>query len=335
MKTLIGEDVEVVTASSVTEGRRILEGGCFDSVITDYDVGDGTGFDLIDFLKESGIEIPVILITAYGSKELAVRTVQRHIFGYLEKPFDPEELCRLLSQALVQKTRGESERKLADFGLRSGEFFHEIATPLTLVDLKIVELRTLLDGKAIEPRVEQLLDLVEAQLARIKKIMRESRERLKAGGPAIENVFPVNVLFRAIEEQCGLKARRAGVALKMEAEGRLELVGDRERLLQVFVNLLNNAIDAVAEAPDRWVRVRASGGGEFIVFHVCDSGEGIPTELQQLLFNPLFTTKKEGGTGLGLSIASRIVKEHRGEIYYNSSSSNTEFVVKLPAARKP
>ncbi|MCM2324661.1 MAG: response regulator [Oligoflexia bacterium] len=332
VRTLIGEEFDVVTAASVLEGRKFLECDRFDSIITDYDMGDGTGFELIDFLNESGIELPVILITAYGSKELAVKTLKHHIFGYLEKPFDPEELCRLLNSALLKKTRGESERKLADFGLRSGELFHEIATPLTLISLKVTELKGLIGDRAREPRIGRAFDLLDSQLDRLRKIIHNSRERLKSNDRASAS-FPVDALLALVREQCAPAAKRAGVMLSMEPAPFQTLQGDRDRLLQVFVNLINNSIDAVAAMPERWVRVSATREEASLVLRVTDSGHGVPPEVRSKLFSPLFTTKMERGTGLGLSIAHRIVREHQGELSYNPDSPHTEFVVRLPAAQ--
>lgn len=104
--------------------------------------------------------------------------------------------------------------------------------------------------------------------------------------------------------------------------------------MQVLVNLINNAYDAVCELPERWVKVCISRDIELVSIAITDSGQGIPLDVVQRIFEPFFTTKEVGkGTGLGLSVSHGIIKRHGGEFWYDMDSPNTRFVIHLPQGK--
>jgi len=109
-------------------------------------------------------------------------------------------------------------------------------------------------------------------------------------------------------------ARKAGVELSMENQGGLPSVqGDPTGLVQVAVNLLQNAIDASERG--QAVRVRLRSERPQVVLEVLDSGDGVPDSLRERIFEPFFTTKQPGrGTGLGLHIARQLVEGCGGEL---------------------
>jgi signal transduction histidine kinase len=119
----------------------------------------------------------------------------------------------------------------------------------------------------------------------------------------------------------------------------LRLRVDKQQILQVLVNLLNNAVDALG--PGGTIRVNASarsvddfGVGsqrqEFVVIEVADNGVGMPAAMRQRVFEPFFTTKRHG-TGLGLSISQKIVHDHGGVITVSSvEEKGTTFKIQLP-----
>jgi two-component system nitrogen regulation sensor histidine kinase GlnL len=116
------------------------------------------------------------------------------------------------------------------------------------------------------------------------------------------------------------------------------VAGDPDRLLQVFLNLVRNGVEAMADGGELTVRTRFErvapqcGGRAAAVAEITDRGSGIPPEVQRHLFNPFFTTK-HGGTGLGLPISVRIVEEHGGTIEVLSrAGEGSTFRVLLPLA---
>ena len=126
------------------------------------------------------------------------------------------------------------------------------------------------------------------------------------------------------------KAKSKSAAVRLELPPALPRVEARTgELNQVWSNLIENALDAVA--PSGEVRVRADTSGSNVQVRVIDNGPGIPADVQSRIFDPFFTTKPLGeGTGLGLDIARRIVRGHYGQIAVDSRPGRTEFTVTLP-----
>jgi len=132
------------------------------------------------------------------------------------------------------------------------------------------------------------------------------------------------------------KARAKSVSVSVNiAENLPKIDGFGGELNQVWVNLIDNAIDAVAESGH--VEVSAMCEGQTVVVSVVDDGPGIPEEVRRRIFDPFFTTKPVGqGTGLGLDITRRLVRRHNGDIELETKPGRTEFRVSLPlAAIKP
>jgi C4-dicarboxylate-specific signal transduction histidine kinase len=112
------------------------------------------------------------------------------------------------------------------------------------------------------------------------------------------------------------------------------VLGNSIQLEQVFINLLTNARDALAEAERKRIAIDCSVEEGLVVIVFRDTGPGIPEGLEQRIFDPFFTTKEVGtGTGLGLSITYGIIKDHRGSISVeNGRGEGACFRIELPVA---
>jgi len=133
--------------------------------------------------------------------------------------------------------------------------------------------------------------------------------------------------------QAKARAKSVGVTVTVEA-GLPRVQGFGGELNQVWLNLIDNALDAVAAAGR--VEVTAARGGGSVVVRVVDDGPGIPADIQGRIFDPFFTTKQVGeGAGLGLDIVRRLVQRHSGEIDVDTRPGRTEFRVSLPVTVPP
>ena len=126
------------------------------------------------------------------------------------------------------------------------------------------------------------------------------------------------------------------------AEALPRIAGDKDRLQQVLINLLLNAVQAMPEGGKLRVETKTvrrtrpgleSGEQEFVELSVTDTGVGIPADIKDKIFDPFYTTKEgQGGTGLGLAVVSGIVKEHDGWIdVEDSNGGGTAFRIYFPA----
>jgi histidine kinase len=145
--------------------------------------------------------------------------------------------------------------------------------------------------------------------------------------PALE---PLKEAAQLLSES--LKGRAVAVTWQLE-DCAPRILADPDRLQQVFINLIDNAADAVGElGSGGTIRLSLTTAGPWVVYAVEDSGGGVPAEIQKRIFDPFFTTKPTGqGSGLGLSISHGIVREHSGSLDYEPSQlGGARFVVRLP-----
>jgi signal transduction histidine kinase len=146
-------------------------------------------------------------------------------------------------------------------------------------------------------------------------------------------------IHRCVDEAINLLSlsdRGRGVIYVNECPHDLIVIGDEQRLVQVFINLLANARDASPDSAE--VRVSGNREGYSAIIEVTDNGCGIPADQLDHIFEPFYTTKGPSqGTGLGLSLVYSIIEEHYGNIQVESPADpvnerGTRVVLKLPAA---
>jgi signal transduction histidine kinase len=214
---------------------------------------------------------------------------------------------------------------------------HEINTPLGIM-LGYAQL----SKEDVSPGTElhESLSTIEkyARISRgiVADLLRFSRHTESIKRPLDINQI-LNQIVAVLEHTFGLE--RITIARKLE--GSLPLVfGDQEKLEQAFVNLLNNARDAIGSDGEVRIWTASDPAQNEVVIGVSDTGNGIPPEIRDKIFDPFFTTKGVGkGTGLGLSVTFGIVKDHGGKIDFESScgekdsadKTGTTFVIRLPA----
>jgi signal transduction histidine kinase len=188
---------------------------------------------------------------------------------------------------------------------------HEIKNPLTPIAMSVETLREALDRQ--RPDFREIFDestrAVSDEVRRLKRIVDEFSRFARLPAPARAPVAPEELV-------AGVLALFAepppGVTVAREVDPGLPAVlADRDQVLQVLLNLVRNALDAMPGGGA--LRIRAAPGDGGVAFTVSDSGPGIPPEDLARVFEPYFTTK-EGGTGLGLAIAQRIAEEHGGRL---------------------
>lgn len=256
-------------------------------------------------------------------------TLEELAIGFDELRRERDELRRM-NEALVHT------EKLAALGELAGGIAHELNQPLTVLRA----LASILRARKAPPTKEEI-ELIGNAAARMSRIVDGVRTFARQGDLRLQPTDPRAPLEDAMQLVVAAVVP-TGVVLETEIEDELPAISaDRERLSQVLVNLLTNALDAVVPDPRRSVAarvlVRVSVHEEHVVYRVTDTGPGIAPEVRDRLFQPFFTTKERGkGTGLGLSVSLGIVREHGGSIAYEAApSGGASFVVRIPRARLP
>jgi signal transduction histidine kinase/HAMP domain-containing protein len=214
--------------------------------------------------------------------------------------------------------------KLAAIGELASNVAHEINNPLT----SIIGFTELLKDEADVNTIKNRLDIIEKESMRARDIVREllhfARRR-----PLQVTAMDVNQALKDVIPLVESQAKMGRVELVEEYGEVPETVGDPNQLKQVFINLINNAISAMAEGGR--LTLSTARQGDYIDIRFSDTGHGIPKDVLRRIFEPFFTTKKDKGTGLGLSISYRIVQEHGGRMDVDSvEGRGSTFTVRIP-----
>src|SRR5579884_504067 len=225
--------------------------------------------------------------------------------------------------------------KLATLGELTTGVAHELNNPLNNIGLFIGNAIDLIELNIVESDPERVLRELQNAMQQVRKateIISHLRTFGRAASVSYEPVSIAQVIQSALslmQEQ--LRLREIDVQLHLPAE-ELVVMGNAIQLEQVFINLLTNARDAVAEAARKAITITCSQQNNLLEISFRDSGPGIPVGLEQRIFDPFFTTKEVGaGTGLGLSITYGIIKDHQGAISVeNHPGEGAVFLIQLP-----
>ena len=232
---------------------------------------------------------------------------------------------RKLEQQVVQSER------LAAMGAMIGGVAHELNNPLTSI-LGVSEL--LQDTETNETSRKQLA-MLQQQARRAAEIVQNLTYFSRPPAPGKSRINLVEVVERTLNLHAySLRKNNITVDFLKEA-GLPYAMGDPHQLMQVFLNLIVNAEQAIREARDKGtlrIRLGRSEGSVWVSFH--DDGPGIAKENLASIFDPFYTTKRPGrGTGLGLSICKSVMKEHSGSVEAaNAPGGGAVFTVTLPVS---
>lgn len=236
-----------------------------------------------------------------------------------------------------QKIKKETEMvqtitaQMAEVGEMTSGIIHEINNPLMVIKGKLRLLFKKLNAELEnDAKLISLQDSITKNLTKVNNIVHSMRMMSRNGeNDEFENAN-LSVILQDAIELTRYKLAKAGVSLLVsDYDKSLKLSCKEVQIGQVFVNLINNACDAIEMIEDRWIKISIREYPNSLRLEVSDSGRGIPRDIQGRIVEPFFTTKKTG-TGLGLSMINKIIQNHKGRFFLDSKSENTCFVIELP-----
>jgi signal transduction histidine kinase len=329
------------------DGQQAIEKGSQflpDIILLDMMMPEKDGLQACKELKEktSTQNIPVVLLTARADEETKLASLSAGASDFLPKPFSTTELHvrvknlvesyqlqrklarqnQLLESTIEQLKETEIQliqtEKLASLGRMSAGIIHEINNPLNFATTGLFTLRNKGKHMAAEHRPEfaEILKDVEEGITRVKDIVSDLRSFTHPNTDTRETVSVAEVVKTALRF---LSNETKGIDIDQQIPDDLVIEANKNKMIQVLVNLLQNALDALKkkqfenEKPAVWIRGETSK--DTVVISVRDNGPGIDPAVVDKIFDPFFTTKDVGeGMGLGLSICYRIVEDCRGRI---------------------
>jgi two-component system sensor histidine kinase/response regulator len=345
----------VDTAADLTAGLESALSGEYQLYLLDVMLPDGSGLDLIDPILEHDPNAICIIITGFGSIQMAVEAVRRGAYDFLSKPFTSDELLMAVGQGLERRQLKAIEAQSEELVRAKAELerldevksqlmlkvAHELRAPVAAVQsyinlilagyVAVNELNPTLER--VQDRLQEMLDLISdlLELARLK----QAKEQITAEASPQRMAEILKEVCEMLREQAHAKRQ----SFQVEILDHPVLVADRDHLKQIWTNLISNAIKYTPEGGQIAVTLQEDEGKA--IGTVADSGIGIAEEDLPNLFQEFFRTDQakasgEIGTGLGLSIVKQIVESYGGEIKLTSRlGQGSRFTFILPLEPPP
>jgi signal transduction histidine kinase len=347
-------------AESGAEALEIAARVPLDVVIADQRMPGMTGVELLEELRRRRPDVAGIVLTAFADMQALESAINRaSVFRFMRKPWEPREIVEAVEQAtafVVQRRtierlvqllaeRGEELRasldelraqqqmllhleRLGTIGKLSAGVTHDLRNLMVAFRAAEWEMK----DADVAPALREIVGLGLTGVDNIVRTLGTLQEFARTGALSLElgAVDPAGVV------RDGLAIARMDPAFKFHVvaavvpEGLPVVRGDRQKLTQVVVNLVRNALHATRH--DEAVRVTASARDGGVVIAVEDDGPGVAPEVRARLFEPFASTKGDAGLGLGLYMARLITESHHGQLDLVDRPRGARFEVVLPAA---
>jgi signal transduction histidine kinase len=354
IKAILQLDGNEVTA--VTSGKAALDllgKQEFDVVLTDLRLDDLDGIEILRETQKLWPDTVSIMLTGYASLESAVTALRSGAYDYLIKPSDVDELRATVGRALERRRLRQRLVELEQLDKLKTQFLsmasHELRTPLTAVSgfMQIARRRMGRLGTATEvpqpwreeaQKADETLEMANRQAKKLARLIDELLDvsRLQQGRVEMRLAeIDLGEVVREVGERMKLLSK--GHEIETTVEGTAPIVGDRDRIEQVFENLVGNAMKYSPENGPIEMTLHVNGANAIV--SVRDHGIGIaPAEVEKIfgLFyrSPDPRADHVGGLGLGLYISREIVSRHHGRLWAERNpDAGTTFHVTLPLAQ--
>ena len=260
----------------------------------------------------------------FGKENSYIKYQQKDEIGAIVQAYnDKLDELKIAAQRLASTEREMAWREMAQ------QIAHEIKNPLTPMKLSIQHLLRSYDpkNKEGEQQLNRVLDSIIEQIDGLTRMANEFSNFAKMPEPILQLENMVDI----VEKVCSLYENEEQIKLEFHPESRSIMVHvDRNLWIQVLVNLLQNAQQALVGIPNGEIHIQLTTENHFCLIQVSDNGCGISSEEAERIFTPHFTTKSSG-SGIGLSLVKQIVEKHGGIISFESQENiGTTFRLALP-----
>jgi signal transduction histidine kinase len=236
------------------------------------------------------------------------------------------DLAAVVLENLRQQERRLRTERLASVGLTANYLLHDLKTPLTVIQ----GCAEILGSES--PASTEMADTIIRQVTRLTNMARDVYDFSRGLAGMKQESCEATSILEDITALFANEVKQRGLTLHIGPTAG-QVWAHRGKLVRVLANLVQNAMEALAEGGHIWVEfaTSAAGGGEF---HVRDNGPGLPEEISRHLFEAFYTSGKQSGRGLGMAIVHDIVTAHGGHISVGSGPDGlgTCFTVQLPKA---
>lgn len=238
-----------------------------------------------------------------------------------------DQMYQQVSDAISERKQAEKTlERLAEIGELAAMIVHEVRNPLTTVIMGLQSFQTM----ELSQRYQLRLNLALEEAERLQRLLNEILQYARCQKiDAVE--LEINALIQNLLETLQTMPTAQGRQIQFTPAPPVRVLGDPDKLKQVFINLVSNACEAVEAGETIWWSLESCNHQRTVCIRIKNGGKPIPGDVLPRLTKP-FVTTKPSGNGLGLAIVKRIVEAHRGELKLDSSEAlgGTEVTIVLP-----
>ncbi len=350
-RVLVPAGYNVNTASDLVTAHNLMQEADYDIYLLDVMLPDGSGLDLLADIVQRDPQAICIIVTGFGSIDMAIEAVRQGAYDFLSKPFTADELLIAVGQGLERRELKAIEAQSEELARAKAELerldqaksqlmlqmAHELRAPVAAVQSYI---NLILGGYTAPAELEPTLSRVHERLEEVLDLIADLLElaHLKqASGLSRGNQEPQDMaaILTKVSDLFQQQANEKEQILQVEILDRPSVTADPKHLEQIWTNLISNAIKYTPRGGQ--ITVKLQSEQDTARGTVADSGIGISEDDFPHLFEDFFRTDEakatgEIGTGLGLAIVKQIVESYQGEISVTSEpGQGSRFTFTLPS----
>ena len=331
---------EVVVAGDGQAAVTAVESHAIDLVFLDIGMPRLGGIEALKRIRKRWPNLPVVILTAYGTIRLAVEAMKEGAIDFITKPFESTQLDAVVATALERsELKGEVTQLL-------GEISHDVKNMLmplvTGTDLLAEEITDLFKAlpEMESSRTQQSHHVCEEVIRMLRNSSQRIQDRMKSiadyvavtSAPQKFESCQIDKIAASVVKSLHVLVKQKQLALRLVGLDTLPaIMADENRLYSALYNLVHNAIPEVPAGGSITIRGSHDRGEQFIALTVQDTGKGMPPEVRDNLFTKRLISRKSGGTGLGTKIVKDAVDSHGGQITVDSQvGKGTTFHIRLP-----
>ncbi len=316
-----------------------------DLILMDIHLKEGLdGIKVAEKIREQK-SVPIVFLTANQDNATFERAKISGAFGYVLKPFQLRELQIVIEIALNQFNTNKiisgleksllSAEKLSTIGAFTSGIIHDIKAPLVFIQQAYDNLKSSLNegnNDIDDSSIKDTMRLIEKGKNAILNTIKNYSGMIDSTELEMGSLVSIDETIKNSMDICFYNAIENKIKFKEMNSNKKTLVWcGKVVLFQVIVNLLKNSCDALANTQDAWIEISWKDlNTEQVEIKITDSGTGIPSLIQEKIFEPLYTSKPQGkGMGLGLNLSKKILEKFNGRLELDKNAKNTCFVITL------
>ncbi|MFG0332821.1 MAG: sensor histidine kinase, partial [Maioricimonas sp. JB049] len=327
--------------TSAAKALEILDRHPIPVVVADQRMPEMTGVEMFAILRQKYPHTQRVILTGYADSEAIIDAINEgQVYQYVRKPWQRIDLLAVLRRALqahdlslqnsVLTNRLLVSERSAMLGQATARIAHEMSNQLNVLPL----LEVIEDDYADDEQLVQLAEIARSTYERLNELVSEVKDFMRFD----TNVFdrqPLNLADCVQELVSFLRFHRSvpHERLNVKMTGAPVVNGNKLKLHQVMLNLVQNAADAIEETDGGRIELTLGQLPDRAVISVADNGCGMSADLLERIWEPFFTTKRTTGNGMGLDITRQLVHSHDGTIECTSTpGEGARFTIYLPLA---